>query len=107
MELGQGAATALPIVGTWLKNVETNKEVPNILGRSFPENSIDLELDLLCPIFIESKTENFIDNLFNNDRREERREIRNRDTDKPSKPKKNEKESGWMKRLIDKLKKDK
>lgn len=105
--LGQGAATALPIVGTWLKNVETNKEVPNILGRSFPENSIDLELDLLCPIFIESKTENFIDNLFNNDRREERREIRNRDTDKPSKPKDNEKESGWMKRLIDKLKKDK
>ncbi|NEN24183.1 peptidoglycan glycosyltransferase [Cryomorpha ignava] len=102
--LGQGAATALPIVATWLKNVETNKDVPNILGRSFPENSIDLELDLLCPLFIESRTENFLENLFDNDRKQERREIKAKRDSSSSGAE--EDDEGWIRKLFDKLKKD-
>ena len=106
--LGQGAATALPIVATWLKSVESNKDVPNILGRSFPENSVDLQLDLLCPIFIESRTENFLENLFDSDRRQDRREIRQQereDEGTETEVDDNEEKDGWMKRLLDKLKK--
>src|SRR5690554_2421751 len=102
--LGQGAATALPIVATWLKAVETNGAVPNILGRSFPQNSVDLDLDLYCPLFIETKAANFIENLFDSDRRKERREIRKREKGQKDE---NEKKGGWMRRLIDNLKKDK
>lgn len=95
--LGQGAATALPIVATWIKKVETNKLEAKILGKAFPQNSVDLDLDLLCPLYIESKGEEFIDRIFNSDRRQARREIKQRE--------KSEKEGGWMKRLIEKLKK--
>ena len=103
--LGQGATTALPIVATWLKAVETNKELPNLLGRSFPQNSIDLDLDLYCPLFIVSKPGNFLENIFDSDRRKERKEIRQREK-KQSENGEDDKKGGWMKRLIDKLKKD-
>lgn len=106
--LGQGAATALPIVATWLKNVESNGAVPNILGRSFPDNSVDLEIDLLCPLYIESKAENFLENLFNNDRRNEIREIKSKSDSQDSKTnEEDEEEGGWIKKLFKKLGKDK
>ncbi len=111
--LGQGAATALPIVAAWIKAVESNSNVPNILGRTFPENSVDLDLDLYCPLYIESKTENFLEDLFNRDRKEDRREIRNREKQEDSEgteseeSEDSEEEGGWIERLFDKLQKKK
>jgi penicillin-binding protein 1A len=99
--LGQGAATALPITASWLRKVEQDRELPNMLGRSFPDHP-EIELSLLCPSFIESRTENFFDQLFDGDRREKRRELRSQ-SEKASDSSDEKKKKGWVDRLMDKL----
>ncbi|MFN2429962.1 MAG: transglycosylase domain-containing protein [Cryomorphaceae bacterium] len=107
--LGQGAATALPITAGWLKKVESDPAVPNILGRSFPENSAELEMDLYCPLYVESRTDAFFDNIFDGDKRKEKRELRKKAREEAREEDKDgEKEKdGWIKRLFKKLGKDK
>lgn len=101
--LGQGAATALPIVATWLKDVSTDREVRKMLGNDFPLLSGEALVDMDCPLFIESKTENLIDNLFDKDRREQRREVR--EEARKREQENSDDDGGWFKNLIDKLKK--
>ena len=102
--LGQGAATALPIVATWLKDVSTDPKKKKVLGYKFPLLSGDALLDMNCPLYIESKTENLLDNLFDKDRREQSREIRE-EARKREQENKDDDGSGWFKNLFDKSKK--
>jgi len=102
--LGQGAATALPITAGWIKKVESDPALPNLLGRSFPQNSAQLEMDLFCPLYVESKTDAFFDDLFDAEKRKEKRELRKeaREEDKDD-----DEKDGWIKRLFKKLGKNK
>lgn len=101
--LGQGAATALPIVATWLKDVSTDPKERKILGNEFPLLSGQSLLDMNCPLYIESKTDNFLDNLFDKDRRDQRREVREEARKRETENK--DDNGGWFKNLLDKLKK--
>lgn len=104
--LGQGAATALPITAGWLKKIQTDPALPNVLGRSFPQNSAQLEMDLFCPLYVESKTETFFEDLFDSEKRKEKRELRKEAREEAKEEDADEKE-GWIKRLFKKLGKDK
>ncbi len=112
--LGQGAATALPIVGEFLRSSEAKKETVSLVGSRFPQTDADILIDMMCPIFVDDRTEYFLENLFDKDARERRRELRQqaREEEKEVTPKdslpdeeQSEKEKGWMQRLLDKLKK--
>ena len=101
--LGQGAATALPIVASWLKMVESDRETAPFLGRKFNEPELDVQIELVCPLYVESRSDQFFENLFtpNEEKRElrkERREQRQEESDE---------DGGWIKKLFNKLKKKK
>lgn len=102
--LGQGAVTAMPIVANWFRSVESDREVVSTLGRKFDEPSLDIQIDLVCPLYVESRTENFLENLFtpNEEKRELRRERREKRQEEKEKD-----EGGWIKKLFNKLKKKK
>lgn len=98
--LGQGAATALPIVGSWLRDIEQNKSSKALLGQRFnvTDDNIDERFD--CPIYSEEKPKvNFFKGLFDNEIEGEDR----MDVEDPVNEEDEEKD-GWMKRLIDKIK---
>lgn len=97
--LGQGANTALPIVANWFKGLEKDQNLRKIAGYKFEPMNPALELEMLCPIFIESKSEKFFDDLFtpNEKRRELKKKAREEKKD----------DDGWMKKLFKKLKKKK
>ncbi len=104
--LGQGAATALPIVAGWIRDAEKDSRVAKTIGKNFPEASYEIQLSLICPLYMSSQSDIFLDNLFNRDARKERRILREQAKEEQSKdPAKEEKEDRWMKRLLDKLKK--
>ena len=107
--LGQGAATALPIVGEFIKSAESKKETASLIGTRFPETDADILLDLKCPIFVENRTEFFLDNLFDKEARQERRELRKqaRQEELQEEYEEQEEKKGWMGRLLDKLSKKK
>jgi len=107
--LGQGAATALPIVGEFLKSSESHRGTKSLVGSRFPATDSDILLDLMCPIFVEDRTEFFLENLFDKDAREERRELRKQARQEELQEEYEEKEEkkGWMGRLLDKLSKKK
>lgn len=100
--LGQGAATALPIVGEFLHHAERRSETTLKIGVRFPAISAASQMDFYCPLYVENRTEYFFDNLFDEDSRRERRRLR-----KSIKEEEEDQREGWMKRLIDKLKKNK
>ncbi len=104
--LGQGAATALPIVAGWIREAERDNRVAKAIGKSFPEAGYDIQLSLICPLYMSSQTDIFLDELFNKDARQERRALREEAKEAEAKdPKDQEKEDRWMKRLLDKIKK--
>jgi penicillin-binding protein 1A len=107
--LGQGAATALPIVGEFIRTSESKKATASLVGMRFPSTDADILLDLMCPIFVEDRTEFFLDNLFDKESREERRELRKqaRQEELQEEYEEQEEKKGWMNRLLDKLSKDK
>jgi penicillin-binding protein 1A len=105
--LGQGAATAMPIVASFLRKAESNPVTSPILGKRFPEASAQILLDSHCPMFIESKGKRLFDSLFDKTYREEKRELRQKvreERGQESTQDEDEKE-GWMKRMLNKLKK--
>lgn len=106
---GQGAATALPIVASWLKDVSTDSKTNSALGNRFPHLTGQQIRDMYCPLFIESKADNFIDKLFDRDRRDERRKMKEkaRERSQEDKDEEDDKKGGWFKNLLDKLKKKK
>ena len=104
--LGQGAATALPIVATWLKSVAGDKKTAAIPGKKFPALSGDQIRALFCPLFIESKADNFFDSLFDADRQKARKEMKERARERDQEKNENEEKEGWIKRLFKKLKKE-
>lgn len=105
--LGQGAATALPIVADWVKACESDRGTASKLGSGFAPLDPELALDMVCPLYTDSRTESFFEGLFNKDSRRKKRDIRERATEKERKDQKDDKdkEGGWIKRLFDKLKK--
>ncbi len=110
--LGQGAATALPIVGSFLQKASNDRQTSALLGTQFPNISAAILLDSHCPLYIESKSERLFDSLFDKDTRLEKKELREqvreerrRDQDASGGEEKDSRE-GWMKRLLNKLKKD-
>ncbi len=106
--LGQGAATALPLIADWVRACESDSKTAKILGRNFPPLSPDVALDMICPLHVDSRTEGFLEGLFSKDAREERREIKERTIEERKEvgnDEKSDKEEGWIKRLFDKLKK--
>jgi len=107
--LGQGAATALPIVGEFLRLAEAKKETVSMVGSRFPQTDADILLDMMCPIFVDDRTEFFLENLFDKDARDKRRELRKQARQEELQEKYEEKEEkkGWMGRLLDKLSKKK
>ncbi len=107
--LGQGAATALPIVGEFIRTSESKKATASLVGTRFPATDADILLDLMCPIYVEDRTEFFLENLFDKDAREERRELRKqaKQEELQEEYEEQEEKKGWMNRLLDKLSKDK
>lgn len=107
--LGQGAATALPIVGDFLRKCESSQSSRHLVGNEFPTTDADIRLDLLCPIFVEDRTEFFLENIFDKESRQERRELREQAKQEELQEEYEEKEEnkGWMNRLLDKLNKKK
>lgn len=101
--LGQGAATALPVVGEFIKLSESEAVTRNIIGKRFSQVDSDIELSLMCPIFIENKAEYLIDRLFDQNRRNKRKQFQNQEDELNSPDEK----KGWMQRLLNKLKKNK
>lgn len=103
--MGQGAATALPIVAGWISAVERNSKTAKLLGKEFSDPGAQILLDTYCPMYIESKTDQFLEDLFDRDSREDRRELRRqaREEENEKSPDDEEKEERWMKRLLDKL----
>lgn len=104
--LGQGAATALPIVATWLKSVADDNQTKGVLGTRFPPLTAQQIQDLFCPLFIESKSGNFIDKLFDPDRRQRRQEMKDKADERKAKNGDEGEKDGWIQRLLDKLKKN-
>lgn len=99
--LGQGAATALPIVGTWLREIEKSKNAKDILGRRFnvPDDNLDKAFD--CPIYSETKPKvRFLEGLFN-----EKVEGGDKMDVKNTEKQEDDNEDGWMKRFLKKIKK--
>jgi len=108
--LGQGAATALPIVGEFIRSSESKTATKALVGSRFPETDADVLHELICPIFVLNRTDYFLDNLFDNDSREERRELREKAREEQKQDEgdnQSEEKKGWMNRLLDKLKKKK
>ncbi|MCZ4409588.1 transglycosylase domain-containing protein [Cryomorphaceae bacterium 1068] len=107
--LGQGAATALPIVGEFIKSSESVKTTKPLVGTRFPDTDADVLLDMLCPIYVENRTEHFLEDLFDKESRQERRELRQQARQEELQEEYEEKEEkkGWMNRLLDKLSKKK
>lgn len=110
--LGQGAATALPVVGEFMRMSESKSGTRTKVGGRFKAIDAQLLLDMNCPIFVENRTEFFLEELFDKDSRKKRRELReqaeadeeqNQNTTTDQK----EEKKGWMNRLLDKLKKKK
>ena len=64
--LGQGASTALPIVGTWLRAVSSDGATAGLLGRNFTDLDPYAEPRADCPLFTEQVGSGFIDDLFGN-----------------------------------------
>jgi penicillin-binding protein 1A len=100
--LGQGAATALPIVGEFLKNAERQANTLSSVGARFPSVSASTRLDLYCPIYVENRTDHFLNRLFDAEAREEKKALKEKAREEQKDDKK-----GWMRRLLDKLKKKK
>jgi penicillin-binding protein 1A len=106
--LGQGAATALPIVGEFIRASESKTATKTLVGTRFPKTDADVLLELICPIFVLNRTDYFLDNLFDDESREERRELREKAREEQKQNEgdnQSEKKKGWMNRLLDKLKK--
>jgi len=99
--LGQGAVTAMPIVANWFKKVESDRETAGVLGRKFNEANLDVQIDLVCPLYVESRTNEFFENLFTPN--EEKRELRQERREQRKEEK--EEGGGWIKKLFNKLKK--
>jgi penicillin-binding protein 1A len=99
--LGQGAATALPIVGTWLRAIEKNKNSRELLGLRFNITDDNMAERFDCVIYSEKKPRvNFFKGLFEDEiEGEDRMEVED-----PADEEDGERD-GWMKRLIDKIKK--
>lgn len=108
--LGQGAATALPLVGSFLQKVSKDPAAGKIIKKSFPDIPAQIVLDSYCPMYVESKTERLFESLFDRDTRDAKRELREQvrqeRLQKQMEDGGDEEEGGWMKRLIKKLKKD-
>jgi penicillin-binding protein 1A len=102
--LGQGAATALPITAGWIRAVERDRAVASLIGRSFPSSSAQIMLDTYCPLYVENRTDSFLEGLFDKDTRLEKKDLREQAREEAKDPAKQEKEERWMKRLLDKLK---
>jgi len=102
--LGQGAVTAMPVVANWFRSVESDREVASTLGRKFDEPNLDIQIDLVCPLYVESRTDEFFENLFTPN--EEKRELRRERREKRQEEKEDD-DGGWIKNLFNKLKKKK
>jgi penicillin-binding protein 1A len=100
---GQGAATALPIVGSWFKSAVSKRETLLLLGKSFSGSPTEMQLDMLCPLYVESTSEMLLEMLFNKGSKELKKELK--EELREEKKEEKEEKGGWMKRLIDKLKK--
>ncbi len=106
--LGQGAATALPMVGGFLKRAEDNAVTKKMLGRRFTP-AVPYEE---CEMYSETGSRGFFHDLFQTDDGDERREERRQEKEerkatKTKTPEEQERDDRWMKRLMDKLKKKK
>ena len=107
--LGQGASTALPIVGEFLSLAEDESATRNLIGRKFPKADADVKLSMLCPIYLEDKTDYFFQNIFNKEKRLERKELKDqiRQEELQEEYEKQKESKGWMNRLLEKLQKNK
>jgi len=106
--LGQGAATALPIIAEFLRSSERNRSTAKSIGLRFPPTGADTRLDLYCPIYVDNRTDHFFDRLFNDEIRRERRRLRAEAKEEDGKDRdggKDKEKKGWIGRLFDKLKK--
>lgn len=104
--LGQGAATAMPIVAGFLRKAEVDQNTAAALGRKFPDIPASILLEAYCPMYRESKGGKLFDSLFDKETRQEKRELRRQAREERRDDDDGEKEGGWIKRLFKKLKKD-
>ncbi len=102
--LGQGAATALPIVGNWIRDLESSGQgaLFDASRRGFINTSDEID----CLIYREDKPglqlfENWLKRDKNKGEEDDRKEKEKSEDDK------GEEEGGWMKKLLKKLKKKK
>jgi len=110
--LGQGARTALPIVGTFLRKAETDNATAAITRKSFPEVSAQIRLDSYCAMYRDKMGLRLFESLFDGEAREEKRELRQeareerREERRRGREEDGKEKDGWMRRLIDKFKKE-
>lgn len=69
--LGQGASTALPIVGKLLQQVQADKELNHLVSEQFPELPSSLKNRLSCEMYKSDK--NFFQKIFGKKEKESRR----------------------------------
>lgn len=103
--LGQGAATALPLVADWVRACETDSKTASLLGKKFAPVDEDIVRDLDCPLHVDSRVESFFDRLFNRDAEPREKRIGTDGTEDEDEDS-DRKEGGWIKRLFNKLKKN-
>lgn len=109
--LGQGARTALPIAGTFLRKAETDKATAALTRKTFAEISAQVRLDSYCPMYRDKMGLRLFESLFDGEAREEKRELRQEAREERREERRREQEEdgknkdGWMRRLIDKFKK--
>jgi penicillin-binding protein 1A len=107
--LGQGARTALPIVGSFLRNAETDNATAALFRKNFPEVSAQIRLDSYCPMYRDKMGMRLFESLFDGEAREEKRELRQEAREeqrrKRREPDDEKNKDGWIRRLFDKLKK--
>lgn len=102
--LGQGARTALPIVASFLRKAETDPGLREFTGRARPEISARIRYESFCPLYRSAEDNKLFKSLYDRDERQQRRELRREAREERREERK--KKGGWMRRLLDKLKKD-
>lgn len=102
--LGQGARTALPIVASFLRKAETDPDLRSFTTVSFPEISAEIRYECFCRLYRDADDSGLFKSLYNREERQHRRELRREAREERKEER--EKKGGWMRRLLDKLKKD-
>ena len=97
LRLGQGANTALPIVGSFLKSAEQDKQLRSQLGYKFEPLSPEMQAAFYCDLYTDSSWDVFFSNFWGTKNRNKNIQLPGDSSNMESPPKEKE---GFFKRLF-------